>query len=188
MLVGSALEPKFVDNALKKAKNPFDKSIFLGILAGFWVAVGGLAGNAVAGGMGSELRAAYPILPKIGVGFFFPFGMLVGFFFSLSAAHPPFSRSGESFASSQNADIIVCVCAQALHFILDFGGELFTGNTMVMTIETVHFFFSNQGSDPSARNQLVFGVPLKHGGLRGFGLLFWVPHESICRGALARMG
>ncbi|KIM29025.1 hypothetical protein M408DRAFT_329061 [Serendipita vermifera MAFF 305830] len=75
--------------------NPLDKMAFLGFLAGIWVGFGGIAATSVAGGIPAEIRAQWPVLPKLGLAFFFPF---------------------------------------ALHFIILFGGELFTGNTMILTI------------------------------------------------------
>ncbi|KAG5461448.1 MAG: hypothetical protein BJ554DRAFT_6361 [Olpidium bornovanus] len=73
MLMGPALESKFVQTAYKKSRNPIDKSVFLGMLAGFWVGLGGLAGLSAAGGISEAVRHTHPILPKMAVGFFFPF-------------------------------------------------------------------------------------------------------------------
>ncbi|KAG8968294.1 hypothetical protein FRC03_007950 [Tulasnella sp. 419] len=95
MLSGLLLEDALVHNAVHKAQNTPDKTFFLGVLAGFWVGIGGLTGLSVAGGIPYEVRQEWPVLPKFGLAFFFPF---------------------------------------ALHFIVLFGGELFTGNSMILVI------------------------------------------------------
>ncbi|KAG8757603.1 hypothetical protein FRC14_001894 [Serendipita sp. 396] len=95
MLSGLLLEDAMIHNASHKMHNPVDKMAFLGFLAGIWVGFGGIAATSVAGGIPAAIRAEWPVLPKLGTAFFFPF---------------------------------------ALHFIILFGGELFTGNTMILSI------------------------------------------------------
>ena len=75
MLSGLALENAILQNAIKKICNPLDKTFFLGMLAGVWVGFGGMAALSVAGGIPEDVRSAWPFLPKLGVGLFFPFGM-----------------------------------------------------------------------------------------------------------------
>jgi formate/nitrite transporter len=95
MLSGMLLEDAVLHNAIKKLHNPIDKTAFLGFMAGVWVGFGGLAALSVAGGIPVDVRARWPVLPKLGLGFFFPF---------------------------------------ALHLIILYGGELFTGNTMILSV------------------------------------------------------
>ncbi|KAG8794775.1 hypothetical protein FRC17_008231 [Serendipita sp. 399] len=95
MLSGLLLEDAMIHNASHKMHNPVDKMAFLGFLAGIWVGFGGIAATSVAGGIPVAIREQWPVLPKLGTAFFFPF---------------------------------------ALHFIILFGGELFTGNTMILSI------------------------------------------------------
>ena len=56
--------------------NPVDKMAFLGFLAGTWVGFGGIAATAVGGGIPIAIRAEWPVLPRIGVAFFFPFALV----------------------------------------------------------------------------------------------------------------
>ncbi|CAG7845985.1 Uncharacterized transporter YrhG [Serendipita indica DSM 11827] len=95
MLSGLLLEDAMIHNASHKMHNPVDKMAFLGFLAGVWVGFGGIAATSVAGGIPKAIRDEWPVLPRLGTAFFFPF---------------------------------------ALHFIILFGGELFTGNTMILSI------------------------------------------------------
>jgi formate/nitrite transporter FocA (FNT family) len=74
MLSGLSLEDAILHNAVKKIGNPIDKTYFLGLLAGVWVGFGGLAAVSIAGGIPEEVRNTWPLLPKLGVAFFFPFG------------------------------------------------------------------------------------------------------------------
>lgn len=95
MLSGLLLEDAVLHNAIKKLHNPIDKTAFLGFMAGVWVGCGGMAALSVAGGIPVDVRARWPVLPKLGLAFFFPF---------------------------------------ALHLIILYGGELFTGNTMILSV------------------------------------------------------
>lgn len=95
MLSGLLLEDAVLHNATKKIHNPIDKMFFLGILAGIWMGLAGLAGLSAAGGIPEDVRDRWVVLPKLLLGTFSAF---------------------------------------AIHFIIMFGGELFTGNTMILTI------------------------------------------------------
>lgn len=95
MLSGALLEDAVLFNATRKIANPPDKVLFLGMMAGFWVGLGGLAAVSAAGGVPEAVRSEWVSLPKFLIGTFFAFG---------------------------------------LHFIVMFGGDLFTGNTMVLAI------------------------------------------------------
>lgn len=74
MLSGLSLEDAILHNAVKKLGNPIDKTYFLGVLAGVFVGFGGLAALSIAGGIPPEVRDSWPVLPKLGIAFFFPFG------------------------------------------------------------------------------------------------------------------
>lgn len=74
MLSGLALENAILQNAIKKISNPIDKTFFLGMLAGVWVGLGGIASLSVAGGIPVDVRNAWPFLPKLAIGLNFPFG------------------------------------------------------------------------------------------------------------------
>ena len=74
MLSGLILEDAILHNAAKKISNPIDKTFFLGALAGVWVGFGGMAALSIAGGIPEEVRNSWPLLPKLGIGLFFPFG------------------------------------------------------------------------------------------------------------------
>ena len=100
MLSGMLLEDAVLHNAIKKLHNPIDKTAFLGFMAGVWVGkvftlklfffgivpdladkprvlgFGGLAALSVAGGIPVDVRARWPVLPKLGLGFFFPFALV----------------------------------------------------------------------------------------------------------------
>ncbi|KZV83158.1 Formate/nitrite transporter [Exidia glandulosa HHB12029] len=95
MLSGLILEDAVLHNATKKGSNPIDKTFFLGVLAGLWVAVSGTTALSAAGGIPVDIQQRWPILPKIGLATFFPF---------------------------------------ALHLIVLYGGELFTGNTFILAV------------------------------------------------------
>jgi formate transporter len=73
--------------------NPIDKMVFLGFMAGIWVGFGGIAATSVAGGphlacqsvtrnnlyaigIPVEIRDQWPVLPKLGLAFFFPFALV----------------------------------------------------------------------------------------------------------------
>ena len=56
--------------------NPVDKMAFLGFLAGVWVGFGGIAATAVGGGIPIAIRAEWPVLPRLGLAFFFPFALV----------------------------------------------------------------------------------------------------------------
>ncbi|KAI9017677.1 Formate/nitrite transporter-domain-containing protein [Gaertneriomyces semiglobifer] len=92
---GKELETKITSLGVGKAKNPVDKVLFLGLLAGVWVSFAGLYAQQVVGAVPVAARAAWPVLPKLLIGITFPIGIV---------------------------------------FIVLFGGELFTGNTMIMMI------------------------------------------------------
>lgn len=100
MLSGLLLEDAILYNATRKVMNPPDKQLFLGILAGIWVGLGGLTAISLAGGVPEDVRVRWISLPKFLNGAFFAF---------------------------------------ALHFIAMFGGELFTGNTMILSIGVLYF-------------------------------------------------
>lgn len=110
MLSGLLLEDAILYNATKKVDNPPDKVFFTGLLAGFWVGIGGLAAVSAAGGVPEEVRHSWLSLPKF----------LMGSFFAFGEPHPP--------------DGDVLLTRIALHFISLFGGDLFTGNTMVLAV------------------------------------------------------
>jgi len=95
VLSGHELEAVILAAAIKKANAPFDKTFFLGALAGLWVGLAGIAALTVAGGIPVDVRNEWPMLPKLCMGTFFTF---------------------------------------ALHFIVMFGGDLFTGSMMTLTI------------------------------------------------------
>lgn len=112
MLSGLLLEDAVLYNATRKINNPPDKILFMGVLAGIWVGIGGLAGISAAGGVPSSVRLDWLLLPKFLLGAFFAFGKILIYNTTVHAN----SRSS------------------ALHFITMFGGDLFTGNTMVLAI------------------------------------------------------
>ncbi|KAH7089837.1 Formate/nitrite transporter-domain-containing protein [Paraphoma chrysanthemicola] len=93
MLSGLALENAILFNATRKIADPPDKVLFLGILGGIWVGIGGIAGISGAGGVPDAVRVQWVSLPRVILGGWFVF---------------------------------------ALHFITMFGGELFTGNLMIL--------------------------------------------------------
>lgn len=101
MLSGLLLEDAVLYNATRKVMNPPDKQLFLGLLAGIWVGLGGLTAISLAGGVPEDVRARWLSLPKFLNGAWFAF---------------------------------------ALHFIAMFGGELFTGNTMILSIGVYNRF------------------------------------------------
>ncbi|KAJ3183318.1 hypothetical protein HDU85_002344 [Gaertneriomyces sp. JEL0708] len=92
---GKELVAKITSLGVGKAKNPVDKVIFLGLLAGVWVSFAGLYAQQVVGAIPAAARIAWPVLPKLLIGITFPIGIV---------------------------------------FIVLFGGELFTGNTMIMIV------------------------------------------------------
>ena len=65
-----------IHNASHKMHNPVDKMAFLGFLAGFWVGLAGIAATTVGGGIPVAIRAEWPILPRLGLAFFFPFALV----------------------------------------------------------------------------------------------------------------
>lgn len=74
VLSGHELEAVILAAAIKKANAPFDKSFFLGALAGVWVGLAGIAALTVAGGIPVDVRNEWPMLPKLAMGTFFTFG------------------------------------------------------------------------------------------------------------------
>ncbi|KAH7412366.1 Formate/nitrite transporter-domain-containing protein [Phaeosphaeria sp. MPI-PUGE-AT-0046c] len=99
MLSGLALENAILFNATRKAADPPDKVLFLGILGGIWVGIGGIAGMSGAGGIPDAVRLQWVSLPRVVLGGWFVF---------------------------------------ALHFITMFGGELFTGNLMILGLGLIN--------------------------------------------------
>uniref|UniRef100_A0A7S0HG13 EF-hand domain-containing protein n=1 Tax=Hanusia phi TaxID=3032 RepID=A0A7S0HG13_9CRYP len=81
--------------SMKKAHIEPLKLFFLGCVAGWWVGLAVILTVTLSGGIPVEVRNAWPMLPKMLVGFFFP---------------------------------------TAIWFIMIFGGELFTGNSMYMIV------------------------------------------------------
>lgn len=74
MLSGLLLEDAVLFNATKKISNPPDKVLFLGMLAGIWVGLGGLAAVSAAGGVPESIRTQWILLPRLLMGSFFAFG------------------------------------------------------------------------------------------------------------------
>jgi formate/nitrite transporter FocA (FNT family) len=58
-----------------KAHLPLGRLFFLGCLAGWWLALGVILVVVMAGGIPADIRAQWPILPKLVVGFLFPVGI-----------------------------------------------------------------------------------------------------------------
>lgn len=75
MLSGLLLEDAILYNATRKVMNAPDKQVFMGILAGIWVGLGGITATSVAGGVPEDVRARWTSLPKFLNGAFFAFGM-----------------------------------------------------------------------------------------------------------------
>ena len=75
MLSGLLLEDALLYNATRKVINTPDKQVFMGILAGIWVGLGGITAISVAGGVPEDVRARWTSLPKFLNGAFFAFGM-----------------------------------------------------------------------------------------------------------------
>lgn len=83
MLSGLLLEDAILFNATRKVNNPPDKIFFNGLLAGFWVGIGGLAAVSAAGGIPEDVRHSWLSLPKFLMGAFFAFGTLPSLLSSL---------------------------------------------------------------------------------------------------------
>ncbi|KND01775.1 formate/nitrite transporter [Spizellomyces punctatus DAOM BR117] len=92
---GAELEAVVTSLGYRKSHSPIDKILFLGFLAGTWVSFAGLFAQQVVGGVPIDIRASWPVIPKLLIGITFPIGIV---------------------------------------FIVIFGGELFTGNTMIMIV------------------------------------------------------
>jgi formate/nitrite transporter FocA (FNT family) len=75
MLSGLALENAILFNATRKVADPPDKVLFLGILGGIWVGIGGIAGISGAGGIPDAVRLQWVSLPRVILGGWFVFGM-----------------------------------------------------------------------------------------------------------------
>lgn len=75
-LSGLLLEDALLHNAEHKLANSIDKTFFLGLLGGLWMAMGGIAASSASGGITASIREAWPMLPKLGVALFFPFSMV----------------------------------------------------------------------------------------------------------------
>ncbi len=58
--------------SIKKAHYPLGKLFFLGCLAGWWVGLSSILVVTIAGGIPVDVRTAWPCLPKIATGLFFP--------------------------------------------------------------------------------------------------------------------
>lgn len=91
MLSGALLEDAVLFNATRKIANPPDKVLFLGMMAGFWVGLGGLAAVSAAGGVPEAVRSEWVSLPKFLIGTFFAFGEFQCAYFAGSFAD--FSRA-----------------------------------------------------------------------------------------------
>jgi hypothetical protein len=76
-LSGLLLEDAILFNAAKKVLNPPDKLLFLSVLAGIWVGIGGLAAVSAAGGIPEDVRNQWLFLPKFVMGAFFAFGEIL---------------------------------------------------------------------------------------------------------------
>lgn len=74
MLSGLALENAILFNATRKIADPPDKVLFLGILGGIWVGIGGIAGISGAGGVPEAVRSQWVSLPRVILGGWFVFG------------------------------------------------------------------------------------------------------------------
>ncbi|KAJ3144778.1 hypothetical protein HDU86_001496 [Geranomyces michiganensis] len=92
---GAELEVAVTTLGITKSRISVDHLIFLGLLAGIWVAFAGMFAQQVVGGVPANIRASWPVLSKLLLGVTFPVGIV---------------------------------------FIVLFGGELFTGNTMIMVV------------------------------------------------------
>jgi formate/nitrite transporter FocA (FNT family) len=55
-----------------KGQLPFPRLFFLGVLAGWWCGLAVILVVTIAGGIPAATRAAWPCLPKLAAGFFFP--------------------------------------------------------------------------------------------------------------------
>jgi formate/nitrite transporter FocA (FNT family) len=75
MLSGLALENAILFNATRKVADPPDKVLFLGILGGIWVGIGGIAGISGAGGVPDAVRLQWVSLPRVILGGWFVFGI-----------------------------------------------------------------------------------------------------------------
>jgi hypothetical protein len=74
MLSGLALENAILFNATRKIADPPDKVLFLGLLGGIWVGIGGIAGISGAGGIPDTVRLQWVSLPRVVLGGWFVFG------------------------------------------------------------------------------------------------------------------
>ncbi|KAJ3337080.1 hypothetical protein HDU93_001653 [Gonapodya sp. JEL0774] len=74
---GEALETIVANLGVKKNDIPWDKTIFLGLLAGFFVSQGCLFALTAGGGLPPEVRAAYPAVSKVLLGVTFPVILVV---------------------------------------------------------------------------------------------------------------
>lgn len=74
MLSGLLLEDALLFNATKKVSNTPDKLLFLSIIAGIWVGLGGVVAVSAAGGVPEDVRSRWVSLPKFLMGSFFAFG------------------------------------------------------------------------------------------------------------------
>jgi hypothetical protein len=74
MLSGLLLEDALLFNATKKVSNTPDKLLFLSLIAGIWVGLGGVVAVSAAGGVPEDVRSQWVSLPKFLMGSFFAFG------------------------------------------------------------------------------------------------------------------
>ncbi|KAI8820359.1 Formate/nitrite transporter, partial [Fimicolochytrium jonesii] len=114
---GAELEAVVTTLGITKSRNSLDHIVFLGLLAGIWVAFAGMFAQQVAGGVPADIRASWPVLPKLLLGATFPIGIV---------------------------------------FIVLFGGELFTGNTMIMVVARLNRKVTNR--DVLVNWIVVFGA------------------------------
>ncbi len=101
-----------VHNAVHKMQNPIDKMFFLGFLAGIWVGFGGIAGRiSVLCGKRNDCKSFLGSMVAGGIPI------------EVRQQWPTLPKLGLAF-----------FFPFALHFIILFGGELFTGNCMILAI------------------------------------------------------
>lgn len=75
MLSGLLLEDAILFNSIRKVENPPDKVLFLALLAGVWVGMGGLAAASAAGGIPASVREDWVFLSRFLMGAWFAFGV-----------------------------------------------------------------------------------------------------------------
>ncbi|RVX71437.1 hypothetical protein B0A52_05009 [Exophiala mesophila] len=75
MLSGLLLEDAILFNSIRKVENPPDKVLFLALLAGVWVGMGGLAAASAAGGIPASVREDWVFLSRFLMGAWFAFAL-----------------------------------------------------------------------------------------------------------------